>query len=89
MNRKPSLPYSNRIGQFYKTHREKAGLSQSDIADSLKVNKQLVSNWERGMCSPKAAHLSTLVKMCKIPKKELLGLLMDTIEKEYKKSIKI
>ncbi len=89
MNRKPSLPYSNRIGHFYKTHREKVGLSQSDIADSLEVNKQLVSNWERGMCSPKATHISTLIKMCKIPKKELLSLLLETVEKEYRKSIKI
>jgi transcriptional regulator with XRE-family HTH domain len=89
MNRKPSLPYSIRIGQFYKSYREKARLSQNDLAVELKVNKQLVSNWERGMCSPKASHVSLLVKMCKIPKAQLLSLLLETTEKEYRKIIKI
>lgn len=89
IKRKISLPYSNKIGDFYKSQRESSGLSQNDVAVKLDINKQLVSNWERGMCSPKAQHLPLLIKLTKIQKKKLYSLLQEAQDKELKKALKI
>lgn len=88
MKTKIALPYSKEIGRFFQDHRIKAGLSQSELADELGVNKQLISNWERGLCSPRMDHVGTIIKLTRIPKKKLLSVLLKQSESEIRKSIR-
>lgn len=88
MKTKIALPYSKEIGVFFQAHRVKSGLSQSDLADELGVNKQLISNWERGLCSPRMDHIGKIVKLTRIPKKKLIALLLKQSETEIRKSIR-
>ncbi|MCO5113204.1 MAG: helix-turn-helix domain-containing protein [Bdellovibrionaceae bacterium] len=88
MKTKIALPYSRKIGRFFQDHRIKAGLSQSELANALGVNKQLISNWERGLCSPRMDHVGKIIKLTKIPKAKLLTILLDQSEAEIRKSIR-
>lgn len=39
----------NVIGKNLKKYREKAGLSQQELAKHMAVTRQTISNWERGV----------------------------------------
>lgn len=51
------------VGESIKIHRNKAGLTQKDLADNLCVSFQTVSKWENNTNEP---DLSTLKSMCSI-----------------------
>lgn len=89
MKTKIALPYSKEIGRFFQDHRLKAGLSQSELADKLGVNKQLISNWERGLCSPRMDHVGKIVRLTRIQKKKLLEVLLKQSEAEIRKSLRV
>lgn len=40
------------LGNYLKKRRIIVGLTQLELAESLKVHSQFVSNWERGQCAP-------------------------------------
>ncbi|AZZ37925.1 hypothetical protein CIK05_14315 [Bdellovibrio sp. qaytius] len=40
------------LGLYLKEKRLGAGLTQTELSQSLKVHVQFVSNWERGLCAP-------------------------------------
>lgn len=40
------------LGIYLKEKRLSAGLTQTELSQSLKVHVQFVSNWERGLCAP-------------------------------------
>ncbi len=42
----------NVIGKNLKKYREKAGLSQQELAKHMAVTRQTISNWERGVSQP-------------------------------------
>ena len=46
--------------------RVNAGLTQTDVAQSLHVGKQTVLNWEKGKTIPSFATLQTLADLYKI-----------------------
>lgn len=72
------------IGKFLKASREKAGLSQREVAEHLGyTTAQFVSNWERGLITPPVATMSVLLGLYKMSKKELTDLLIA----EYKYSL--
>ena len=72
------------IGKYLKNQREKAGLSQRQVAIELGyTTAQFVSNWERGLISPPMNTMVTLVDLYKMPKKELIELLVT----EYRTTI--
>lgn len=72
------------IGKFLKYQREKAGLSQRQVAEKLGyTTPQFVSNWERGIISPPLTTMATLVKMYSMSSKELLELLVS----EYRNTV--
>lgn len=39
--------------------RVNAGMTQLDVAQKMKLNKQTIVNWEKGRITPKAAQLRT------------------------------
>lgn len=67
--------FSN-IGQFLKEKREAKGLSQTEVADSLGVKPQFISNWERGMSAPPLRLLRVVIKLYGIPDQALIDFLL-------------
>lgn len=47
--------------------RVNAGLTQSEMAQKLKVGKQTVNNWERGITEPKISQAKQFSEICGIP----------------------
>jgi transcriptional regulator with XRE-family HTH domain len=44
------------LGSYLKERRSNINMSQTELAKKLKINRQFVSNWERGVCpAPKPA----------------------------------
>lgn len=62
------------IGRALKTARQKAGLTQADVARKFAVTPQAVGYWEVGKTSPSLVTLVTLSRLYKIPTDTLLGL---------------
>ena len=72
------------IGIFLKEYRNKAGLNQLSVAIKLGYSSpQFISNWERGLAMPPLQTMKKLLQIYKIPKKNLIGVLL----REIKKSI--
>lgn len=68
------------FGEFLKSKRERAGLSQGEVAKSLKYRSpQFISNWERGVAKPPIKTLSKIASLYKIDREELIeGYLKNT-----------
>ena len=45
---------------YIKARRERAGLTQAQLADSLGITKGAVGQWEIGVCNPKADQLPNI-----------------------------
>ena len=76
---------------FFKEKREQKGLTQEDVAKSLGyTSKQIVSNWERGLCTPPLASLAPLTKILGIKKSEMIEIFLketeQAIERQFNKS---
>ncbi|AFY48529.1 putative transcriptional regulator [Nostoc sp. PCC 7524] len=52
-------------GESFMTLRESLGLTQRQIAEAVGVTDQTVSNWERGVHTPRLT-LRQTIKLCKI-----------------------
>ena len=52
--------------------REKAGLSQTEVAKALGVNQASVSYWESGKTQPRSAQLPKIAKLYGVTVDELL-----------------
>lgn len=61
-----------------KMAREKRGLSQKEVAITLKVSAPTVSDWESGKINPSAENLKKLSKLYQAPADFLLGLTNDS-----------
>ena len=65
------------LGQFLKSKREGAGLSQGQVAKKLKyTSPQFVSNWERGVSYPPIKILKVLSLMYRVSTDELFELIL-------------
>lgn len=81
------------LGQYLKEKRLKSGSTQTELAKSVDVHVQFVSNWERGLCAPPGHCFHNLIDILKLNREELVeSMLMDSkkiIEsKVYKKKAK-
>ena len=79
------------IGKFLKAQREKAGLSQRQVAIELGyTTAQFVSNWERGLINPPMTTMTVLLDLYKMSKKDLTDLLVGeyraTLNETFSKS---
>lgn len=76
------------LGQFLKSKRENASLSQGDVAKKLKyTSPQFISNWERGVSSPPIKVLKQLSQLYKIGSDELFNLILEHSLKELKANL--
>ena len=73
-----------RTGHYFRNKRLKAGLDQEDVARALDyTSTQMVSNWERGLCSPPGKVLRNLMKLYNIKKEELMKFLVEQARIEF------
>ena len=73
------------LGRYFREKRIKAGLSQEDVASALGYTSiQIVSNWERGLCSPPSKILKKLTQLFKLNKVEVMNFLTQQSQLEYK-----
>lgn len=71
------------LGRYLKQKRKASGLTQWDVARELGyTSPQFISNFERGLCAPSFDTLPKLIGMYKIPKDEIINLLLKQQE-EY------
>lgn len=61
------------VGEFLKTSREDAGLTQLALARELGyTSAQFISNWERGIAMPPMNMMPELSRLLHIPPKKML-----------------
>jgi transcriptional regulator with XRE-family HTH domain len=70
------------FGDVLKTMREKAGLSQSQLAERAGIPVQSIQNWEQGHRVPRSAVLLTLARAVGVPVEKLLSEIGDQAEAE-------
>jgi transcriptional regulator with XRE-family HTH domain len=75
---------AKKLGDFIKNSREKAGLSQVDIADALGLSSaQYISNIERGV-SPLAKKLIVkLAKTLKVDPEKIVDVILSELKDKY------
>ena len=65
------------IGKYFKEGRLKRGLTQEEVSDYLGyLSKQIVSNWERGICAPPLHELNSLITVLRLDRKTVIDLFM-------------
>ncbi len=77
------------IGPKIKEYRNKAGLTQKDLADKLFVTYQAVSRWENDDAEPSFDTLKELCRILNCSTDELFGLEKDSDAEERKEQTKV
>ncbi len=75
------------LSEYLLEKRKTQGLSQKEIADTLGISAQMVSNWEKGKCGPPVEKLEALSKILKIKKEEFLLNILVSNEQFYRSSL--
>ena len=61
------------VGSRIRERREKAGLTQAQLAEAVFATRQTVGNWERGATLPDIQSLQLLASVFRVTVDELLG----------------
>ena len=82
------------LSEKLKNAREKAGLSQKDVAEALNISRQSVSKWETGKAYPDIDNLIILSELYDVSVDYLIknnqeSSLKKTVENPFKKNKKI
>ncbi len=78
-----------KLGLFFKEKREAAGLTQLALSHKLKYgSKQIVSNWERGLCAPPLNKLARLVQILDLNDREVIKIFLEETEKHLKQKLR-
>lgn len=64
--------YLKRLGKHIEKLREKAGLSQTELAHRCNKDRQSLNRLEKGKINPSAYYLSEIAKELQLPTKDLL-----------------
>lgn len=62
MDEREELALRRTIGRRIAIARRAAGMTQDDLGAAIDVDKQTVSNWERGLRSPNGLYLYALAR---------------------------
>lgn len=77
------------IATLLRNRRVELGLTQHQVAKQLGYSSpQFISNWERGLANPPASNLKTLAKIYKMDPKELLDMLLETVQDKIRQEFK-
>jgi transcriptional regulator with XRE-family HTH domain len=66
-----------RVKDLIRVARKKQGLSQSELADRMRVSQQIISDWERGSVLPQPKHVPMLASALGVERVDLLTRLAD------------
>ena len=76
INEKKSTPEQEilrrSLGEALKDHRQRCGMTQEFVAESLSVSRQAVSKWETGAAAPSTSNLLALAKLYGVDPGDLL-----------------
>lgn len=79
------------VGNFLKQRRQKAALTQQDVAKHLSyTSPQFVSNWERGISLPPMDVLPRLAELYRVSSKDMIEVMskyQDQVVKLHKKQL--
>jgi transcriptional regulator with XRE-family HTH domain len=76
-----------KIGNYFREKRLARGLTQEEVSGFLGYSsKQIISNWERGLCSPPLNQVSALIVLFNLDAKEVLELFLDATRAELSAS---
>lgn len=62
------------IGESIKRLREKANMTQKELADALEIKQCAVSHWEQGIRLPSLANVISIAKLFNTTTDEVLGI---------------
>lgn len=74
-----------KIGHQIKRFREKAGITQAELAESISITGNAVSNWEQGLSRPSTDQLEILCRVLNVSSDVLLGIDKQEITDESSK----
>jgi transcriptional regulator with XRE-family HTH domain len=78
-----------KIGKYFRQKRLDRKMTQEEIARFLGyTSKQIISNWERGLCSPPLDKVASLIALLSLDSKEVLQLFVELTREELSKSFK-
>ena len=67
--------------EFFKNKREEKGLTQEAVSKALGYkSKQIVSNWERGLCLPPVNSLHDLTKLLSLKNDDVVKIFLKETE---------
>ena len=76
LNEKKATPQQETIrrslGEALKDHRQRCGMTQEFVAESLSVSRQAVSKWETGAAEPSTSNLLALAALYGVDPGDLL-----------------
>jgi transcriptional regulator with XRE-family HTH domain len=76
-----------KIGSYFREKRLNRGLTQEEVSGFLGYSsKQIISNWERGLCSPPLNQVGALIVLFNLDGKEVLDLFLDVTRAELSAS---
>ncbi len=61
------------LGIYLREKRLSAGLTQTELSQSLKVHVQFVSNWERGLCAPPSHCFHHLIDVLELNRDQVVS----------------
>ncbi len=77
------------VGEFLKSIRTKAGLTQQELAKKLSYSTaQFISNWERGISLPPTEVLPKIIQLCNTQPRKLADVLFGFQEELLKRQKK-
>lgn len=83
-----SNPKSKAVSAYFKAKREERGLTQEELSRFLGyTTKQIVSNWERGVCSPPLNKLYEICKILNLNQEEVITLFLNETESILKQHL--
>ncbi|HAG90783.1 MAG TPA: XRE family transcriptional regulator [Bdellovibrionales bacterium] len=79
---------NNKLRKYLKKGREKAGLTQSDVAKTLNYStSQFISNWERGHANVPLPVLSKLIDLYKLNTNYIIKLLLESSREDFEQEL--
>lgn len=76
------------FGQWMRSARMSAGLTQRDLADSLGIpSRQAIANMERGMTPLPARYVKRFSRATKTDVSEVIGKMVETYEKRIRQKL--
>lgn len=62
-----------KLGENIKAHRDRLGMTQEELGSKIGVTKMTVSQWERGMMSPKVEKIRRLADIFMVSPADLMA----------------